>query len=167
MREMAFGESVYCISSDMHAEGWSDDDPELSMRNWFKYGFFRRRLFREITEIHARQTGLRGLIQLNAHGYIHEGAWFYHDGQRQCRMQNWVNRYDGKASVLCLVSCNSYNRGTITAKKSIVIHATSALSFMDLWRRIRFRIFVPPYGYLDSCTKIRRTINKLEALDSV
>ena len=136
------------------------------VRGWFNYAFFRRRLFRELVGLHARRHGLRGRILLQGHGGFTNATWCFFDGRRPHNLQRWIERHDGEAAVICLVVCNENNRGELATSRSALIHFTDNVNVLTAWRGGKTRLFLPPFGYLDSQYQLRRAFTKLKIRSS-
>lgn len=164
MRQFQCGRRLYCVASDIYVNE-SQRVAREDLR-WYYNGFMCRRLFREAVMLHANILQLRGYAVLNAHGGTDTGVWIYGDGERRCRIQSWVDRFDGQFAALFITGCNANNIGTITARHSAVLHAKCVWRHHDLFQTVRrgkIRLFLPPFGYLDDCRQLRRTINHLKA----
>lgn len=100
----------------------------------------------------GERSGLEGIALLEAHGGWSNGQWLFGaDAPLDTPVQNWVDAFDGRYRLLILCCCNPENRGTITAKRSLVIHLRSSLLLENVFnRRSKQRIFIPGYGYYDA-----------------
>jgi hypothetical protein len=121
--------------------------------------FADRPSFREYIDLYGRLNKLPRIALLEAHGYTN-GDWVFHDGPNgeiERRVQNWINKNDGKYSALLLCVCNpgSY---TPKSKKSILVVPDTTINFgTSTDHEIIFDLIVPGIGNVDSYTIDYRT----------
>ena len=116
----------------------------------------RRKLYMPVIRAFQKSSGLSGYIVLHAHGDTIDGEYWYQDGRRRHRMQNWINRNDGRASALIIISCNPENPD-IYSHTSLVLHPHRKTSLEKLYHG-GVRMFVPGIGYLNDNRKARRAL---------
>ena len=164
MKVYYFGKNRWYESQDYHED---EDDPI----DWIKVhvdamikDFTKRKLFRELLDLYSYKHGLEGYFLLKAHANINSRnkEWYFSDGKRWHRIQNWINRLDGQGLALILISCNPKNN-KIHSEKSIVIHANKSINIVDVARNRGMRIYVPGEGYLeDNHYRLKKAIEKLQ-----
>ncbi|MES3005970.1 MAG: hypothetical protein V4664_03425 [Patescibacteria group bacterium] len=107
---------------------------------------------------------------MKAHGKKRAPEYLYFDSRNKQtkRVQNWIDRYDGKYAVLIIGACN-HQHYSITSRRSIVVHASKSWSPLELMR-VRgalTRVYVPGKGYVEEDYRLLKcilaTLSKKEA----
>ena len=127
--------------------------------------FFRRRLFKEITELHAHRNNLQDYAVLRAHGgpVGKSRRYYFWDDDKPRLVQDWIDEVDGEFAALLILSCGT-KRGLIRSKQSVVIHPTVTAGIIELINsQARLRLYLPGTGYLgDSHYRLRKAVNALK-----
>ncbi|MBI1972536.1 hypothetical protein HYS50_00865 [Candidatus Woesearchaeota archaeon] len=127
--------------------------------------FLRRSLFRRLLKAYDQVIGLEGYTVLSAHGgNLHQGEWWFKDGDRYYIMQHWIDKVDGSALALFLSACNRAH-AMISATKSLVFHTDGQFSLPELQQgRVPIRLYVPGEGYVEQDRrKLKLFIQNLES----
>ncbi|MDO8620378.1 MAG: hypothetical protein Q7R64_03465 [bacterium] len=129
----------------MRKETWTP----IQLR-WVLHYFLHRKLVRELIKKHGQEHGLDGIIFLSAHGKPASTYCYWHFGKVK-KVQEWIDRHDGKATALVISSCNRFDRN-VTSKHSIIIHPNRAYNLLELMRTKGYgivRVRVPSVGYVE------------------
>ena len=107
-------------------------------------------MFRVRNKIHSFDfsRGLKPRV-LHAHGIDINGVWNYELQEGlYLPVQQWVNKYDGKASPLLIASCNPKNY-EIESQSSVVLNSKgNTIMPLDSFIRDQMRIYNPGEGYV-------------------
>ena len=107
-----------------------EDDPEVLNNHYWGVHDSLGELGREYVKAYGASIGADRIAILCAHG-DHLGTWLYYDDRRKCRVQTWIDKYDGKYALLGIRVCNP---GAVTpiAKKSLLLIPDSTFSDMSV-----------------------------------
>ncbi len=155
MRKAGNLEVISGLNFDIHiSRHWhSENDDAFATERQIRAHteiYFRRPLFRKLLRTNEFRMVSQKIIVLKVHGSKGRDPerYWYNDGRADRLIQNWINKYDGKAVALVIMACNPNNL-EITSKKSLVLHPSRNVRFTDLWRAGAIRMFVPGFGYVD------------------
>jgi len=130
--------------------------------------FFRRRLFKELVELHAQRNGLEGYAVLEAHaGSIGNSRRYYFWDNGWCYpVQDWIDKVDGEFAALLILACGT-KRGRVSSQRSVVIHPTTTASGIVAMMRSKacLRLYLPGTGYLgDNPYRLRKAVDSLKGV---
>ena len=116
--------------------------------------FKGREDFERYIKLFGKINHLNDYAILFAHGGEVNGNWTYCDNGKDIKVQNWVNKTDGKYAGLILCSCNPGSYSLIS-KKSVLVYSDSDIDFIGgggeiTGRNVCFDLYVPKKGNIDS-----------------
>jgi hypothetical protein len=144
-----------------------DEDPPMLRRicRWILRSFLRRGKISNLIKAFASHHELQGIIMLITHAKTEKGIYVYGEKHKRRRIQDWIDKHDGKAAVLIIAACNPSN-SPIHSRRSIILHADCAWCYFDFVcsRKKMLRAYVPGAGYVeDDYRKLNRLTKKFKS----
>jgi len=122
----------------------------------------RKPLYREAIETHSSSKGLKGKVLLDSDGNSNSPDWMYLDEKKRRKVQDWIDKIDGRYAVAFLAICNEGNRSKIHSEKTAIVHPRTSTSYVKMMggSGIIAGVFIPGVGYLpDNSRELRKVID--------
>lgn len=110
--------------------------------------FFRRPAYSQLFHLNSFRLINEKIVILKSHGKVSSSIYVFNDGNQVRPVQEWIDEHDGRANTLILMVCSDPT-AKIESKQSLVIHPFGSVSDMKLSQRLRVRMFVPGFGYVE------------------
>lgn len=147
MKIYPFDSGEFYEAVQFHDHSSRQDFLEMHFKGMIFY-FTKKRGVRNLLDAYGCRNRLEGYILLRAHGCRGYGEWIFSDGRRKHKIQDFIDRHDGRCLSLLLDVCNPWHL-EVHAKKSVIIHPRGKINLLGILTGESMRVFVPGYGYAE------------------
>jgi hypothetical protein len=137
------------VFSFRKSKGYMDSLAKMSIENIFENLDPK---MKKLIDLNAKRNNLSGKAVLQAHGDSEDNGWYFRNGSRRFLVQNWINKMDGKYSLIVLICCNPSAEEICSRKSSVLVPDEIFSHIMHLEGQVNMELYVPEVGYADSYT---------------